>query len=558
MKKLLLLALMGLGLGAGVWKSQNPTGTVEDLRVQALAVVERLKTGVAAVRAASPQAMQDQQAKAQSLEERLVELEALVQSQEDQDASADIDALVSTTDARFAANDEQQSTLKQALESLQSTSEATQVAVNNVTAGNDADIIRLDAIDSRLELLVRRLDEQPYDSDISALTSQMDAQKNEIQQIVEATQQTNNSTDNSIADVNELTTALGLRMDTLVTATAQVAAEAANATETDSNTGNTTGANNSNYSSTLAALSAGLDERFTALEERLQTVNSDSRRINALNEQLNTVRSNVVEFAEQTEKTNQSIEALNSAIEELKTAGESLSIDTVQAEIRDQLALVQSQFASDAASDNTQALENLLDNTRDRIQTLEQRVQDLPAASTEADNAQQIQSALQSQIVALERRLEGINSADPALASTLSNVQEKVDLLASREYVTLDDLRAQNETQAIQYKIYFDRNSAEITGDASTVLSSFITQEKNRTTGVSIFGFTDRRGSAIYNQQLALQRATNVRSYLIQNGLDYTRIKALTSLGEDAAAAVLPDNADDAQQRMVVIYAAQP
>ena len=49
-----------------------------------------------------------------------------------------------------------------------------------------------------------------------------------------------------------------------------------------------------------------------------------------------------------------------------------------------------------------------------------------------------------------------------------------------------------------------------------------------------------------------------MRSYLIQNGLDFTKIKALTGLGEDAAAAVLPDEAADAQQRVVVLYADQP
>ena len=40
--------------------------------------------------------------------------------------------------------------------------------------------------------------------------------------------------------------------------------------------------------------------------------------------------------------------------------------------------------------------------------------------------------------------------------------------------------------------------------------------------------------------------------------MDYTKIKALTGLGEDAAAAVLPDNAKDSQQRVVVLYSEQP
>ncbi len=89
-------------------------------------------------------------------------------------------------------------------------------------------------------------------------------------------------------------------------------------------------------------------------------------------------------------------------------------------------------------------------------------------------------------------------------------------------------------------------------------MNSFIAQEKNRTTGVSIYGFTDRRGTAEYNQELALRRATNVRSYLIQNGFDFTKINSLNGLGEDAAAISSEDGAEDAKERSVVLFAAQP
>jgi len=55
-----------------------------------------------------------------------------------------------------------------------------------------------------------------------------------------------------------------------------------------------------------------------------------------------------------------------------------------------------------------------------------------------------------------------------------------------------------------------------------------------------------------------LRRATNVRTYLLQNGFDFALIQQINGLGEAAAAAVLPDDADDAQQRVVVLFAAQP
>jgi len=529
MKKLFVLALLGLGLGGGVWKAQNPDGTVDTFRAQATAQAERLRAGADAVLAAGPDELTEQesaeveQASAiDTLTDRLARLESATNADP---ATADIEDSVST---------------------LQTSLSDVQTSVKDVTAGNDAGIIRLDAIDSRLELLVRRLDEQGYDSDIGALNTSLSEVQEDVQALQQSLEKRNSTIDNSIADVIDQVASLGLRVDTLATS-GYSAVQATTETSTDAA---------ENQGSALA--SAGIDERFKALEDRLQTVNSDSRKLAEVNEQLAALRGSVADLTEKTSANSESLNTVGSSVADLKTAGESMSIDTVQAEIRDQLALVQSQFESDVASDNTDALEGLLDSTRTRIRTLEQRVQDLPASSTEASNAQEIQTALESQIVALERRLESINSADPELASTLSTVQEKVDKLEAKEFVTQEDLKAQKETRSVEYKIYFDRNSAEITEDATTVLDSFIAQEKNRTVGVSIFGFTDRRGSATYNQQLALQRATNVRSYLIKNGLDYTTIKALTGLGEDAAAAVLPDDADDAQQRVVVLYAAQP
>ncbi len=521
MKKLFVLALIGLVFGGVLWRTQNPDGNVETFRAQATAQVERLKVGADAVLATGPNTKPQ-----------------------------------AGTDQAVADNESVSSDVSESVSSLQSSLSDVQSAVKDVTAGNDAGIVRLDAIDSRLELLVRRLDEQGFEGDIGTLSSTLSDVQAEVQGLQQTLQTRNNDVDNRISDVSEQVSSLGLRLDTLATSGAVAKAGAQGDAE-----GGTEAAQNdagANTSQALALASSGIDERFKVLEEQLQTVNSDSRKLTELNEQLATLQSSITELNEKTAANSQSLDTVGSTIEDLQTAGESLSIETVQAEIRDQLALVQSQVESDAASDNTDALEGLLDTTRTRIRTLEQRVQELPASSSEATNAQQIQAALESQIVALERRLESINSADPELANTLSTVQEKVDQLEAKEFVTQDDLNAQNETRSVEYKIYFDRNSVEITEDAITVLDSFIAQEKNRTVGVSIFGFTDRRGSATYNQQLALQRATNVRSYLIQNGIDYTSIKALTGLGEDAAAVVLPDNADDAQQRVVVLYSAQP
>ncbi|MFK7853408.1 MAG: OmpA family protein [Granulosicoccus sp.] len=644
MKKLLVLALLGLVLGGGVWKLQNPQGTVDDLRTQAEGVAARLNTGIQAgvqsisgtETATAGQSSQQQQAlltrlegleantaEQQAISDRLASLETSLSAQQaaaestasDVDTNGDltdltarlaqledslssqqamtarledlekrlseyaeaastdnqsgeelaaISSLVSgsetrlnTVDQRLSAQDEALTAANSSVEQVREELASVGTSVRDISAGNDAGIVRLDAIDSRLDLLVRRLDEQTTVADLKSINDNVNSISTQLSSLADDQTALEKSVSENVSEMNDRADALSLRLNTLAS---QNRSQIENPETSGDDTSASDGSSNQSAEDTVQAVSAfnaGLDERFSAIESRLTTVNSDSRRISTLNEQLEAARKKITQLEARDALTLQSFEEINGSISELKTASDSLSIDTVQAEVRDQLALVQAQLESNIEANNTDALEELLDSTRGQIQSLEQRVLELPAASSEADNAQQIQSALESQIAALERRLETASNADPALISKLSTVKEQVDQLAAKGFITQDDLRARQEGKAVEYKIYFDRNSAEVTEDAAKVLSSFIAQEKNRTTGVSIFGFTDRRGPAIYNQQLALQRATNVRSFLIQNGLDYTKIKTISGLGEDAAAAVLPDNADDAQQRVVVLYAAQ-
>jgi outer membrane protein OmpA-like peptidoglycan-associated protein len=564
MKKLLLLAVIGLALGGGVWISQNPQGTAEDFKNQAFASVERLKTGVdagiSAVRE-QPVTIDTQAARQEELSQRLTSLEQTLQQNDsagDQRLAELVDSQVSSTRSEVQTLQTSTAALESTVDSLQRSLGDLESKVNDnvssslasletdmtesvasiesklasTSAGTDAGIVRLDAIDKRLELLVRRLDEQTVETELQSLTDVVEGVGTELEELKSEsrTQQARLAID--LARINEKADTLGLRVDTF-----------AGSLSGDSNAENT----DNPASAGNLALSSGVDDRLSALEQKLADVNTGALRIRSLEEQLDAANSKIAELESQDEEAQRTLSRLNRSLSELKTAGESLSIDTVQAEIREQLATAQAQIESEEQSTDTDELVSLLEKTRNRIQTLEQRVQDLPASSTEADTALQIQSELQSQIAALQRRVEDVSTTDPALENTVQDVKEQVEQLSSRQ-----------ESKSIEYKIYFDRNSAEITDDAANVLNSFIAQEQNRTTGVSIFGFTDRSGSAAYNQQLALQRATNVRSYLIQNGLDFTKIKALSGLGEDAAAVVLPDESADAQQRVVVLYADQP
>ena len=408
---------------------------------------------------------------------------------------------------------------------------------------NDDINAKLDAQDNRVNLIVRRLDEQTLDQSITDLSSRLDQVDGSLTSLSEANEKLSNKLDTDIASVAETADNLNSRINTL----SSTAIDGADAIDADA----------------LSTVTANIDQRFQSMETKLATVNTDSRRIANLSSELNDTREKLKALEADKATTDTQLATLDKSLQELHTKGESLSIDTVQSEIRQQLSALQSQVDSDASSENVEVLTTLLDATTNRIQVLEQRVQDLPASSSAADAALQTQSALEAQIAGLKRRIESIpQGTSPELVtsinSTISEVREEVDELKAQSFVTQADLRAQQQGSSVEYKIYFNRNSTQITEDAARVLNSFITQEKNRTIGVSIYGFTDRRGAASYNQQLALRRATNVRSYLIQNGFDYTKINTLSGLGEDAAAAELEDEVEDANQRVVVLFAAQP
>jgi len=242
-----------------------------------------------------------------------------------------------------------------------------------------------------------------------------------------------------------------------------------------------------------------------------------------------------------------SMQDLNSEVSEINTRlstlsdaeAERQSIAASQTEIQERLAsLDQSVDSGNSVDSDLQNVLAELTQSRSRIEQLEARVAGLPESSEQSAEAQENQKQL---------------------ISKLDLVRKKVSELEQRRYVTPEDLAKgeKDKAKAVEYKIYFDIDSATISKDAQKVLSSFIAQEKNRANSISIFGFTDRSGNAAYNQRLALRRANRVRSFLIQQGFDFRKINAVDGLGEDLAASKDGDGNKDANQRTVVLYAYQ-
>lgn len=563
MKTLLVLLLLAAGIGAAYWKTQRPDDGIDALRADAAAAVDRLRTGFEAVKEGSSPANavaavgQNDQATSGDSQTAQVAEQVAEQAQSLDTAQSGIaaieDNLDNTRDALNLRIDALENQLSQAgnadtpaglqarledVESQLSSTGAMLADFNPSSPEIDDALQRLSALEGSTELLGRRMDENDVSTRLDELEQRLEGMSTAIDALNTRTSGTLDNSAESFATLNDQLETLDARVGTLA---------AGGAASADGST------------ITLQGLDAATDQRIAALESKLQTASASALRLDALGNRFARMEERLDEANSTDETLRAAISDVETSVGELSTSTDALSIDSVQQQIREQLASLDAEVDTEGEADVAE-LTDSLETTRERIQALETRVQDLPASSSAAGDAQETQSALEAQIAALERRLEDLPSTggtDPALVNSLTEVREKVAKLSTQDFVTQEELRAQVEGRNVEYKIYFDKNSTQITSEAARVLDSFIAQETNRTTGVSIFGFTDRAGAATYNQQLAQRRATAVRSYLIQNGFDFTKIGNVAGLGEDAAAALLEDEQEDAQQRVVVLYAAQ-
>ena len=101
-------------------------------------------------------------------------------------------------------------------------------------------------------------------------------------------------------------------------------------------------------------------------------------------------------------------------------------------------------------------------------------------------------------------------------------VDENFDICAGRVYTS-------------EYVVYFDFNKSGLTKQYKkqlTHLSSELRTESGKT--ISIVGYADRIGNAAYNEKLALNRAKNVRDFLVAKGVKAKKIE-VRSLGNSSS-----------------------
>jgi chromosome segregation ATPase len=419
MKTLFACLVVAVALAAGYWKTQNPDASVEDLQSHASASVNRLKGGWEAIRdgsnnsaAANAEEQAALDARLNALEERLAtQLQQtntqLLQSSDDiQQASSDQSQLVidriADTERRLDSSDRQREALTQSLDTVTTSNQSVVAkleALENQIKDLSQDLsystakLNLDskfnAVDTKVDLLNRRFDEQTGDQDIAQLQTELSALTSASTQTKEELSNLRKDLSSEIATVDERATTLSARFNTLST-------QASNGQE-----------------ESAVTINAQIDQRIASLEDKLGTTNADSRRLVALSDQLQSTRKKVAVLEEQNNKDEKTIASLMASIKELNEKNESLSIDTLQTQIQEQLAGLQKQIESTDSNTDIDALNTNLGTTREQLKALERRVTSLPASSSAAGDAQILQTELKTQIAALEVRLSENQQTDP-------------------------------------------------------------------------------------------------------------------------------------------------
>lgn len=103
--------------------------------------------------------------------------------------------------------------------------------------------------------------------------------------------------------------------------------------------------------------------------------------------------------------------------------------------------------------------------------------------------------------------------------------------------VVAPTLAEQRAVRSQLHPIYFENGSAELTAESRALLDAEI-DLINRwpSTRILVTGHTDESGGETYNLNLGALRASNVRQYLIEHGVDLSRVW-ITSEGEAQATA---------------------
>jgi outer membrane protein OmpA-like peptidoglycan-associated protein len=168
----------------------------------------------------------------------------------------------------------------------------------------------------------------------------------------------------------------------------------------------------------------------------------------------------------------------------------------------------------------------------------------------EAQTAQVTGSAKQlnevgARVTKVEATVDEVGNIARAASSRADEAFTRADELDGRMSRLLADQSQRTVVETVHVQFRFDR--ADLTDTAQTALTELIKDlTDNRALSVDLEGYADSRGPAEHNVRLSERRVGAVRRFLVQRGVDVSRINWI-GLGE------LSEGSDRAKNRRVTV-----
>jgi peptidoglycan-associated lipoprotein len=146
------------------------------------------------------------------------------------------------------------------------------------------------------------------------------------------------------------------------------------------------------------------------------------------------------------------------------------------------------------------------------------------------------------------------NARRDSIAAADARERARTDSIARAEAARRDSLanaeRMMAETRAMATAaVYFDYDKSDLSADARAILDRKVGMlQANSGLRLRIAGNTDERGSDEYNLALGQRRAAAAKRYLVQRGIDASRLE-VTSNGKEKPAATGSDESAWSQNR---------
>ena len=101
----------------------------------------------------------------------------------------------------------------------------------------------------------------------------------------------------------------------------------------------------------------------------------------------------------------------------------------------------------------------------------------------------------------------------------------------------------------VQTMVNFGFDRFDISSEAQAILMGQVDMLKQTTDGITINGYCDVRGTTEYNLALGERRAHAVKHFLVQNGIDASRIKTVSFGKENVVDTAMTEDAHAKNRR---------